>query len=271
MTTPSLSRLLISHITLRGPELAQLYALIAAQPGTAYDDLVATLTPALPQSAFGLEEAPLREALNFLLVAGLVEQQGASRRKASFRATPLLPDAPFALLMLHHILMHHDERQRAPALIYRQLVAEDTLACTVADLRDRLEHGPYRRLFAWTGEKVLFWSQLTDHLGLVRRLDRTVEVLCVPQLHLVLAALRWAAQQTSATDALDPLLRMIDTQFFACFTARGRVHQGLAQALVALHRLGHVQLTHSADAARSLLLGEWRVSEVRVIAKDHTR
>src|SRR5689334_4366852 len=121
MTSPSLGRLLISHITLRGPELSQLYKLIAEQPNISYDDLIEVLMPlAVGASPFGLDEAPLREAVNFLLVARLIEQQGSSRRKASFMATPLLKEAPFAPLLLYHIQAHSDERQRAPALIYRQ-------------------------------------------------------------------------------------------------------------------------------------------------------
>ena len=43
MTAPSLGRLLISHITLRGPELAQLYALVLAHPSISYDDLAQAL------------------------------------------------------------------------------------------------------------------------------------------------------------------------------------------------------------------------------------
>src|SRR5262249_12586904 len=147
MSTPSLSRLLISHITLRGPELRQIHTLIEERPGINYDDLAATVIPAVPPTDFGLEEAPLREALNFLLVARLVEQQGPSRRKASFHATPLLAGAPFTLLLLHHIQAHRDERQRAPALIYRQLVSDDVLAITPSVLREQMERGAHRNLF----------------------------------------------------------------------------------------------------------------------------
>ena len=102
MTAPSLGRLLISHITLRGPELAQLYALVLAQPCISYDVLAQTLLPDWTgSSAFGLEDATLREALNFLLVVGMLAQDGLSRRKASFRATPLLDELAFAPLLLH--------------------------------------------------------------------------------------------------------------------------------------------------------------------------
>jgi hypothetical protein len=267
MTTPSLGRLLISHIPLRGPELRQLYALIVAHPGISYADIAARLVVSRDDDdAFGLAEAPLREALNFLLVARLVEQQGSSRFKASFQATPLLPDTSFPLLLLHHIRQHEDERQRAPALIFAQLVAEDGLATTIAALRDQLERGTYRDLFAWTGEKVGFWVHLFSYLGLVRRLERSTEVLIVPQPDLVLTALVWAQRQPDVDVSLAACLRVIDATFFACFTGRGRVHLGLAQTLLALESLGQVRLTHSADAAHSLLLGERRVSEVWLVS-----
>jgi hypothetical protein len=265
MTAPSLGRLLISHITLRGPELSQLYTIIVERPGVSYDELTNAMMPAgASVSSFGLEEAPLREALNFLLVARLVEQQGSSRRKASFHATPLLAGAPFALLLLHYIQTHSDERQRAPALIYRQLVSDDVLEITPAVLREQMERGAHRSLFTWTSEKISFWGHLAGYIGLIRRSEREAELLIVPQPNLALAALRWASAQAS-TSSLDVLLEVIDASLFACFTSRGRVHRGLAQTLLALDRLGRVRLSHSADAARSLMLGDRRVSDMWLI------
>ena len=265
MTSPSLGRLLISHITLRGPELSQLYTIIVERPGVSYDELTNALMPAGANiSSFGLEEAPLREALNFLLVARLVEQQGPRRRKASFQATPLLAGAPFALLLLRHIQAHGDERQRAPTLIYQQLVSDDVLAIIPTVLREQMERGAHRSLFTWTSEKISFWGHLAGYVGLIRRSEREAELLIVPQPNLALAALRWASAQAS-TSSLDALLDAIDTNLFACFTSRGRVHRGLAQTLLALERLGHIRLSHSADAAHSLMLGDRRVSDVWLI------
>lgn len=268
MTAPTLGRLLISHITLRGPELRQVYRIIAAHPGIAYAGIVTAMTPApLNHDPFALNEATLAEAVNFLLVAGLIAQDGPARRRATFRVTPLLPDTPFALLLLHHLLVHADPRQRALALIQRQLSNDDTLALTLPDARDRMERGPLQHLFAWTGEKVQFWGHLAGYLGVVRRLERSAEVLIIPQPDLALAACDWAlrsvpVRQGSLSQALD----VIDRTFFACYTARGRVHRGLTQTLLALEHAQRIQLTHSADAARSLLLGERRVSDIRLLA-----
>ncbi len=263
-TSPSLGRLLISHITLRGPELGQLYDLVAGRPDISYAELAAALTPAgASRDAFGLAEAPMAEALNFLLAAGLVAQDGPARRRASFVATPLLAGAPFTLLLLHHIQSHCEERQRAPALMYRELVAADALALTAAAIREQMERGALRSLFAWTGEKVTFWTHLAHYLGLVRRLDRSQEVLVVPQPRLVLDTLRWAARDaTAAPLPASAALDTIDRIFFACYTGRGRVHRGLAQALAVLERSGSLRVAHSADAARSLMLGDRRVSEL---------
>jgi hypothetical protein len=265
VSTPSLGRLLISHITLRGPELRQLYALIAAHEGMTYEDLFVRQVPANPAVIpFGLDDALLREALNFLLVAGLVAQQGESRRKASFRATPLLAGIPFPLLLLHHISHHSDYRQQAIGLVHRQLIETDTIALTAQSLRDAVERGPYGRFFSWTGEKFTHWTHLAAYLGLIRYLERSTEILIVPQLDLVLTALRWATREKTDTHAVDMALRSIEKTFFYCFTSRGRVHKGLGQSLVALHRLGQISLTHTSDAAQSVLLGDWRVSELQI-------
>lgn len=266
-SSPSLGRLLISHITLRGPELEQLYGQIAACPDISYEHVCARMIPLDADGAeFGLDQAALREALNFLLVARLVGQQGASRRRATFRATPRLDHAPFPLLLLLHLRAHSDERQRAIAAIYTQLVADDALAVTPQAIRSQMERGPLRDLFAWTGEKIGLWAHLLGYVGLLRRLDRGDDVLLVPQPALVRAALAWAGARSDATCSLAGCLQAIDRDLFTCFTRRGRVHVGLAQTLIALHRLGRVQLTHSADAAQSLLLADWRVSDVRLAA-----
>lgn len=265
MTATLAGRLLISHITLRGPELAQTYGLVAAHPEISADKLREHLAPAAAgASPYELADAPLREALSFLVLAGLVEVHGRQRR---YSATPRLPDTPFPLLLLHHLTTHPDRRQQAISLVHRAIVADDTLAITSQSLRDQLERGPLRDLFAWTGEKVTFWVHLAAHVGLVRRLERSPELLAVPQPRLLLDTLVWALNQLQGQSSLDGTLRLIDAQLFACFTARGRVHRGLAQTLLALERLGHLQLTHSADAAHSLLLGERRVSDVGLAAR----
>lgn len=264
-SSPSLGRLLISHITLRGPEIEQLYSQIADCSNINYDDLCAQIVPLHAEgSEFGLDQAALREALNFLLVARLVGQQGATRRRATFYVTPRLERTSFPLLLLHHLLTHPDERQQAISTIYAQLVADDTFALTPQAIRSQMERGPLRELFAWTGEKIALWTHLLSYVGLVRRLDRGDDVLLVPRPALVLAALSGAGARADATCSLADCLQVIDTQIFACFTRRGRVHSGLAQTLIALHRLGRVRLSHSADAARSLLLIDWRVSDVRL-------
>ncbi len=263
MTTPG-APLLISHITLRGPALAQTYRLIAARREVAAEELREHLAPAgAGASPYELAEATLREALSFLTIVGLVEAYGRQRR---YSATPCLPDMPFPLLLLHRLATHADRRQQAINLVYRSLVADDALAITPQALRDQLERGPLRDLFAWTGEKVTLWAHLAAYLGLVRRPERSPELLVVPQPRLMLVALGWAQPQLKGDLSLDAALRLIDAQLFACFTARGRVHRGLTQTLLALERLGHLRLTHSADAARSLLLGERRVSDVALAA-----
>ncbi len=263
-TAPSAGRLLISHITLRGPELAQLYALIAEQGELEYAALVDVFVPVAGETPFDLAEAPLREALNFLSVAGLVEQLGSSRRKARFRVTPVRDDLAFPLLLLHHIGCREDERQRAIRLIYGQLVAADAISTTVATLRNTMERGPYRTLFAWTSEKITFWTHLCDYLGLLRRLERSSEIIVAPRPSVVLAALEAARPVRSGDSSLAEMLASIDEHFFACFTARSRVHRGLTQALLTLEQEGRLTLQHNADAAQSLLLGERRVSTIAI-------
>ncbi len=93
----------------------------------------------------------------------------------------------------------------------------------------------------------------------------------MPQPWLIISALRWAGVQPGDVWSLDRCLRMVDAALFACFTRRGNVHVGLAQTLTAMHRRGVLRLTHSADAARSLLLGDRRVSEVELTQLEVTQ
>lgn len=260
----SSNRLLISHITLRGRELKQLYDQIAVRPGISCEDLMVALTPEQPR-ACGLADATLLEALNFLVIAGMIRQEGAERRHASFYPTPQLVDAPFALLLLHHLQTHPDRRQQALALIQRLLAAEDALALTPAQVRERMERSPIGSLFAWTGEKVRFWSSLAHYLGIVRWFGSNTDIWLVPQPYVLFQSLEWVVRQEDANEQLlGRVLDDVDRRFFACYTAQKRVHQGMVQSLLALERMGRVQLSHRADAPRSLLLNERRVSHVRL-------
>ena len=270
--TATSGRLLISHITLRGPELAQVYATIAAYPESTLDDLRGRLCPAPGTVPHELADAPLREVLSFLSITGLIATQGRVRR---YTVTTTDTHASFPLLMLHALTAHADPRQRALSAIQRILVANDTLTIASPALRAQIERGPLRNLFAWTGEKVHFWSQLMAYLGLVRRPERFLDVILVPQPHLVFEALRWAQQQVGRVSAVGDMrfslagaLHQIDTALFACFTERGRVHQGLVQTLTALEYVGTLEFTHHTDAAQSLLLGDRRVSDVRFITME---
>lgn len=264
MSSPSMGRLLISHITLRGPELGQLYANVLGTPGIRYDDLVQiTAAPIHGGDPFGLQEAALREALNFLLVARLVEQRGTARRRAAFFANADTQDIEFPLLLLCHIKAHPDERQRAIAALHEQLVAQDTLAISTSAIRDEAERGPLGSIFAWTGEKIGFWARLCQYLGLTFTVARDGHLLLVPRPELVVAALRaYLGDRQSAS--LAECLLSVHATYFACFTARRTVHRGLAQTLVALHRLGVLRLSHSSDAAQSVILGDWRVSDIEL-------
>lgn len=271
MPDPSLGRLLISHITLRGPELAQLYDLIVASPGIPYDQIVHSLVPAGGAGLeFGLDEAPLREALNFLMVAGLVTQSGPSRRKGKFFSGTHLDERSFPLVLLYHIRNHPQERQRAITDVHAQLVGDNVLMLTPQTIRERMERSPASSLFAWTGEKITFWTHITSYLGLTRRIERSLDVLVLPRPSVILAALRWAGALPDAPRSLDLCLRTINTSLFTCFSSRGDVHVGLAQTLTLLHQRGAIRLTHSTDAARSVLLGRWRVSDVELVFPKRT-
>ncbi len=265
MASPSLGRLLISHITLRGPEIAQLYTVVAAAPAIAYEDLMQRVVlRSAPTDAFGLEEASAREALNFLLGSRLLVQHGVVRRRSVFQVSPQLHQVPFALLLLHHLAVHDDTRQQALSLVHRQLVLDDILAIEGADLRSHIERSILKDFFAWTSEKLSLWASLSGFLGLLRRLERTSEVLLVPQPQLILQALGWAAVLLGESGSLGAYLQAIDSQLFACLTRRGRLHQGAAQTLLALQRLGHIALSHEADAAQSVLVGDRRISHIRL-------
>jgi hypothetical protein len=270
MSTPTRGRLLISHITLRGPEVEQLFALLVERGTLTYEALAAEMVPTgSSRASLALEQAALDEALSFLVGVGMVAQEGSLRRRATFH--PLkMADTPFSLHLLHRLLVHWEARQRAIQRVYQEAVAGDHLAITPRALRAQMERGPYQALCVWTGEKITFWSQLMAHVGLVRRLERGEECLIVPQPDLVRSALAWAQMQVAEPTSLDACLRCIDQALFACFTARGYLHQGLAQTLVALHRVGRVQLGHQADAARSHRLGSWRVSHLKMMTEDRT-
>lgn len=265
VSNPSRGRLLISHITLRGPELAQTYRWILSNPETAYDSVLAFARLGRTEvNEFGLDDATTREALNFLLIAGMVAQTGSPRARARFSASPLDPKLPFELLLLHHLSAHESLRHRALRLVHDVAVGHGIVITTVEALREELERSPYQDLFAWTGEKVRFWSHLMNFVGLTRRLQRSGAIAVVPVRHLLLTALRAVGASEETPTPVHSLLAEIETRFFACLESSHHVHAGVAQSLEALSSEGSLRLLHLADAAQSLLVGERRVSHLRL-------
>lgn len=269
MASPSLGRLLISHITLRGPEIAQLFTSIVTVPNQSYAQLVQQFVISVtPDDTLSLDEAALREALNFLLVARLIAQDGAVRQRAHFTPSPHHQYLPFVLNLLYHSTHHEEQRQQAMSLILRQLVADDVLMINIVDLRSLLERSSLREMFAWTGEKLTFWASLHHYLGVIQRFERTSTLFIVPQPQLLLMALHWAAQVVESNGSLGSYLQQIDTNLFACLTRRGRVHQGITQSLLALNHLGAITLTHEADALQSVMLSNRRISHITLNQKE---
>lgn len=208
------------------------------------------------------------ETLNFLLAVGLVEQEGISRRKATFSPKGK-QNEPFPLALLSYLCAHTEERQRALQYVHKQLVQADIVVIDVPAVRRAMEQGPYGDWFVWTDEKIIFWSHLMHYIGLVRRLERTSDIYLIPQAALFLRALQHIAPAiTQEPCDLHDCLHQVDQFYFACFTRWGRIHEGLGQTLVALHKQGTLSLTHHADAAHSHLLGHWRVSQIQLLGDE---
>jgi hypothetical protein len=262
------NRLLISHIILRGPEIQQIYMAIEVHQRLDWQELYKTFVAHNDtEDPFKLEEATLREALNFLVISRMIRRR-KQKKSLYFFIDPKSHGLAFPLALLTHVHQHPDKRQQAISLIYQQLIAHDTLSITQQQLRDEQERGPYRELFTWTSEKISFWTHLAMYLGLIYRLERENVLIIAPQPELLLLAIKQVLATPEPTSSIMVCLQRISQLFFACFSSNGRVHGGITQTLVAMHRLGMIHLSHQDDAVRSLVLGNWRVSEIALPTQE---
>jgi len=265
MKGPS-TRLLISHIIVRGRELQQIYSTLAAHAFLTEQELQEAFVtpPDVEQDPFAFNAATFRETLNFLLIIRMVKKQETNHQTV-YSASPARQSLPFSLLLLHHLTTHPDERQQALAHVYRHLIRQDALSLTLGEVREKLECVVQPFAFAWTDEKIAFWAQLAQYVGIIYRLERDYRLLVAPTPTLLLLAIKQAMKQQQTEYAnVAACLQFIDEQYFACFTDQHTVHSGITQTIKVLHGQGKIILTHQADAAHSLLLQDWRISTIQL-------
>jgi hypothetical protein len=261
-------RLLINRITLRGPEMERLFHHIRRHPGASYESLVSRYVPPEPGVFSAANDELLKDAIGFMLTAGVLELQTNSNAwaKRTFRVPPDLPTDDFRLELLAGLRFQSDARQRALAGVHDHLVSLDAVHVPANHTHRWMERSAWGGLFGWNEEKCRLAVGLFGFLGLVVPLDDN-GYYCLPRLSLLRAIFKQVRKEAQAGRRMPvrDLLEAVEVSYFACFTPKGRVHRGLAFTLEEMADRGLIRLIHQADSARSVLIGPRRVSEVEFL------
>lgn len=258
-------RLLINRITLRGPEMERIFRHVRRHPGVSYEALVERYVPPEPGVFSPTNDELLKDAIGFMLTAGVLALESNSNAwaKRTFVVPPDLPTDDFRLELLAALRAQPDPRQRAVAGVHDHLAGMDVVHVPANHTHRWMERSEWGGLFSWNEEKTRLVVGLYSYLGLVVPLEDN-GYMCIPRLALVKAIFKQVRKEAAAGARMPirDVLEAIETSYFACFTAKGRVHRGLAFALEEMADRGMIRLRHQADSARSVLVGTRRVSEV---------
>lgn len=259
-------RELLGYITVRGPQLESLWCHLAQTGGTSYHDLVQKYVVYEPGRE-RREDEMLRNALDFLHAIDLViaaDEDGDVVYKTNSDKDQ---EVSFRLLLLETLHAGDDGKGTAFAWVQKLIAEQDLYLVSRDDLRKEMEK-TYPHAFSWTEEKIRFWLDLEEYIGLARRVSipRSPEnMACYPSSDLTQMMLREvvtgdADHPLSARDILDRL----QARFMHCYTARGRVWQGLVKALLALERTGWLALALHADQPGAVEIGQRTISEIKL-------
>lgn len=251
-------RILLSYVQVRGPALAATYYAIKDNEDCSFDYLRELFcTP--EKNGSGFEIGQLRGCLNFLRAIELVKMHFESDEE-TYRIREESLGIPFYALLLHRLRLADD-----PSFyeVQKHLVRNDIVLIPLAQIKrsveDSLDLG-----FTWTQEKLNFWMELADFVGLgIKTSSRNFMFYPSPDLvHTLLANF----SKDSGRIRLKDFVEHLRSEFFECLTDphRFQIFRGLQQSLLFLEKQGRIGFISMSDDPDMVKVGEKSISLVSV-------
>jgi len=236
-------RILLSHITVRGPDLESIHQVVKDRKSASFDFLANLF--AMPEAGgSGVQVHQLRECLNFLETVGIIKANKSTKGE-EFVLEPNLPDVAFPLILLNRLKL---SAENSFYLVHKHLVSNDVLSVDMGALKRTVESS-LELGFTWNEQKLGFWMNLADYLGLGKKYAYSQIFVCFPSSELLknLLTVTVSKRKSGERVNLGEFVNYLSTEFFECLTREGLLFKGLQQSLLVLQRKGRISLVPAAS------------------------
>lgn len=241
---PKPEKLLLGYIQIRGRALEEVFDGVRNNQGVTYQELNNQfIMQGSEQKGQKDSKTSLRDYVNFLNALDMIEVSGEGDGE-SFRIPKEVSNLEFRLSMLGSTRKATDQSFYS---LQRLLAQNDVYQWNDATLQKEAE----RNLnfdFTWTHEKVAFFVNLTDYLGIGKKLS--TGFLNSPSDQLVLGMLKHASGGVAGFHPAKAIINKIRTEFLEPYTTKGVLYQGLQWALEDLNLKGMVKFKLESDATK---------------------
>ncbi len=260
-------KILLSYVHVRGPALAATHNVIKNNENCSFNYLKERFCmPKKNSSKFQTEQ--LDGCLKFLRTVDIVEMNSVSG-KETYRIVEDLSGMPFHVLLLRKLRLAEDGPSRPHSFyeVQKVLVQNDISFIHLDQLRRLVEKSLRARAdldFTWTLEKLNFWMELADFLGLgTKTTSRSFIFYPSPQLvHTLLESF----SQDSEQKRLSRFVEYLRSNFFECLTQHGdfSIFKGLQQTLLLLEGEKRIRLISMSDDPELVKVGNNDVSLISI-------
>lgn len=235
-------KLILGYIQLRGRALEEIFQYIRNSTGSSLDEVSGKFVVEKAGIESDDGSSRIKDYLNFLLSLGLITQ-GSGKEKDSYTPTKGLPTLDFKPLMLWSLKKAKDQ---SFCRLQDALVQSDLLELTPEELLKQAELGVDLE-FTWTREKVVFFKNLAEFVGLASRYG--TNLINRPTLDLVELLVR-AFPGKGNVIPMKGFLDYVSKQFIPCYTRTGTVYKGLQWTLSSLNSHRFIEMKLESDSSK---------------------
>jgi hypothetical protein len=234
-----LKRNILGYITLRGSDIESVYQVLRTQGQKSIEEL---------KNLFGIfsldtsdeQLGQLNDCISFLTNVAIVKTD-TSNELVSLASN--FGETPFKLLLLNRM---KTEKNNPFILVHSLLVTYDETRCHLNNVKTSVEK-KFDLGFTWTDEKLDFWLDLANYIGLVKKLTGSREFLFYPHPNLVYDIFLNFLTGKKTEFNLKKIFDQCSTDFFDCFTQEGLLFKGLQQSLLILNNRNLITLQPAAS------------------------
>lgn len=232
-------RLLLGYVTLRGPDLEQVYRYLKSNSPCEETQIVDDLFVGVDSEGSNHHE----ECLRFLQTVDMVRKTDEGYEVMNEEVSK---DTSFGLKLLRHL--HQQEGKQSSLTYILDLISKEDLSeSSQSDLITAIERDDNGFDFSWTDPKIKQWSYLMDYVGVIR-METESELMFYPKRDLVFEILT-EHQNDTEDDGLIRLCEYFNENYWNCMTQNTQptVYTGLSSTLLNMATADIINLQSYSD------------------------